>query len=57
MKRIGQSLDSVVFRLATFDHRLSGANREAVEPATLEWVDWFNRTWLPGSIAHIPPAN
>ena len=29
---------------------------EAVEYATLEWVDWFNNHRLPGPIGDIPPA-
>ena len=29
---------------------------EAVELATLEWVDWFNHRRLLGSIGDVPPA-
>jgi hypothetical protein len=29
---------------------------EAVEFATLEWVDWFNNRRLPEPIGNIPPA-
>ena len=29
---------------------------DAVEYATLEWVDWFNNRRLLGPIGHIPPA-
>ena len=29
---------------------------EAVELATLEWVDWFNHRRLLGPIGHVPPA-
>ena len=29
---------------------------EAVEYATLEWVDWFNNQRLLGPIGNIPPA-
>jgi transposase InsO family protein len=29
---------------------------EAVEFATLEWVDWFNRRRLRKPIGNIPPA-
>ena len=29
---------------------------EAVEFATLEWVDWFNNRCLLESIGHVPPA-
>ena len=31
-------------------------NLEAVESATLEWVDWFNHRRLLGPIGYIPPA-
>ena len=29
---------------------------EAVEFATLEWVEWFNNRRLLGSIGYVPPA-
>jgi transposase InsO family protein len=31
-------------------------NRNAVELATLKWVDWFNNRRLLSSIGNIPPA-
>lgn len=31
-------------------------NRDAVELATLKWVDWFNNWRLLSSIGNIPPA-
>jgi putative transposase len=37
-------------------HRRSWPSREAVELATLEWVDWFNHKRLLGPIGNIPPA-
>jgi len=37
-------------------HRQSWKNREAVELATLTWVDWFNHRRLLGPIGNIPPA-
>lgn len=37
-------------------HRRSWKNREAVELATLDWVDWYNHKRLLGSIGNIPPA-
>ncbi len=37
-------------------HRRSWKNLEAVEPATLDWVDWFNHRRLLGPIGDIPPA-
>ena len=33
-----------------------GRSFEAVEFATLEWVDWFNRRRLLEPIGNIPPA-
>ena len=29
---------------------------EAVEYATLEWVDWYNHRRLLSSVGHVPPA-
>jgi putative transposase len=37
-------------------HRRSWNNLEAVELATLDWVDWFNHRRLLGPIGDIPPA-
>jgi putative transposase len=38
-------------------HRLGPwRSREAVEIATLEWVDWFNTRRLLEPIGHVPPA-
>lgn len=37
-------------------HRRSWPNRDAVELATLEWVDWFNHKRLLGPLGNIPPA-
>ena len=37
-------------------HRQSWKNREAVELATLTWVDWFNHKRLLEPIGNIPPA-
>lgn len=37
-------------------HRRSWKNREAVELATLAWVDWFNHRRLLEPIGNIPPA-
>jgi transposase InsO family protein len=36
-------------------HR-TDASLEAVEYATLEWVDWFNNRRLLEPIGHVPPA-
>lgn len=37
-------------------HRQSWQSPQAVEMATLTWVDWFNNHRLLGSIGNIPPA-
>jgi len=37
-------------------HRRSRPNRDAVEIATLTWVDWFNHRRLLEHIGNIPPA-
>ena len=37
-------------------HRQSWKNLEAVELATLEWVDWFNHRRLLEPIGYLPPA-
>ena len=37
-------------------HRQSWKNREAVELATLTWVDWFNHRRLFEPLGHKPPA-
>jgi len=36
--------------------RTSWPDAQAVELATLVWVDWFNRRRLLGPIGYIPPA-
>ena len=36
--------------------RNAGHSFEAVEYATLEWVDWFNHRRLLEPIGNIPPA-
>ncbi len=38
-------------------HRQSWKNREAVELATLTWVDWFNHRRLFEPLGHRPPAD
>jgi putative transposase len=37
-------------------HRQSWKSREAVELATLAWIDWFNHRRLLGPIGNVPPA-
>jgi len=43
-------------RMAWNAHRRSWQSREAVELATLAWVDWFNHRRLLEPIGNIPPA-
>lgn len=37
-------------------HRRTWKTRESVEPATLEWVAWFNHRRLMEPLGYIPPA-
>src|SRR5690606_23647616 len=37
-------------------HRQSWKSREAVELATLTWLDWFNHQRLLGPLGNVPPA-
>lgn len=37
-------------------HRRTWKSREALELATLRWIDWYNTTRLLGPIGFIPPA-
>ena len=41
---------------AELTHHPSWKNREAVELATLAWVDWFNHRRLLDPIGNVPPA-
>ncbi len=59
---VGDSYDNALaetiiglFKTEVID-RQSWKHRDAVELATLEWVDWYNHKRLLGSIGHIPPA-
>jgi transposase InsO family protein len=45
-----------LFKTEVIHHRGPWRNLEAVESATLEWVDWFNHRRLLESIGNIPPA-
>jgi transposase InsO family protein len=42
--------------LAEIHRRGPWRSLEAVEYATLEWVDWFNNRRLLEPIGHVPPA-
>lgn len=60
--RVGDSYDNALAETinglykAEVIHRQSWRSREAVELATLTWVDWYNKRRLLSSIGHIPPA-
>ncbi len=44
------------YKTEAIDRRGPWRSFEAVEFATLEWVDWFNRRRLLEPIGNIPPA-
>ena len=60
--RVGDSYDNALAETinglykAEVIHRQSWRSREAVELATLTWVDGYNNRRLLSSIGHIPPA-
>ena len=45
-----------LFKTEVIRRRGPWRSLEAVEFATLEWVDWFNHRRLFGPIGHVPPA-
>jgi transposase InsO family protein len=45
-----------LFKTEVIRRRGPWRHLEAVEFATLEWVDWFNHRRLLGSIGYVPPA-
>jgi transposase InsO family protein len=45
-----------LFKTEVIRHRGPWKGLEAVEFATLEWVDWFNNRRLLEPISNIPPA-
>jgi len=45
-----------LYKAEVIHRRGSWRSFEAVEFATLEWVDWFNNRRLLEPIGHIPPA-
>ncbi|MDM7556248.1 hypothetical protein QT881_17575, partial [Xanthomonas fragariae] len=49
----GRELDSKLRRYSKLGGR---RNRQDVELATLDWVDWYNHKRLLGSIGNMPPA-
>jgi transposase InsO family protein len=60
---IGDSCDNALavsviglFKTGVIRRRGTWRNIEAVEFATLEWVDWFNNRRLLRSISDVPPV-
>jgi len=60
---VGDSYDNALaetiiglFKAEVIRHRGPWRNLDAVEYATLEWVDWFNHRRLLESIGNVPPA-
>ena len=60
---VGDSYDNALaetiiglYKAEVIHHRGPWRNLEAVEYATLEWVDWFNHQRLLEPIGHVPPA-
>ena len=45
-----------LYKTEVISRRGSWRNLDAVEFATLEWVDWFNHRRLLESIGNIPPV-
>ncbi len=63
MGSVGDSYDNALaetinrlFKVEAIHRRGPWRNLEAVENATLEWVDWFNNRCLLEPIGYIPPA-
>jgi len=61
--RVGDSCDNALaesinslYKAEVIHRRGPWRSFEAVELATLEWVDWFNNRSLLGPIGNIPPA-
>lgn len=60
---VGDSCDNALaetiiglYKAGVIHHRGPWRNLDAVEYATLEWVDWYNHRRLLASIGDIPPA-
>ena len=60
---VGDSYDNALaetinglYKAEVIHRRGPWRNFEAVEFATLEWVDWFNNRRLLEPIGHVPPA-
>jgi len=53
---VGDSYDNALAETINVHRRGPWRSFEAVEFATLEWVDWFNNRRLLEPIGNIPPA-
>jgi len=53
--RLAETINGL-YKAEVIHRRGPWRNFEAVEFATLEWVDWFNNRRLPEPIGNIPPA-
>lgn len=60
---VGDSYDNALaetiiglYKTEVIHHRGPWRHLDAVEFATLEWVDWFNHRRLLEPIGHLPPA-
>jgi transposase InsO family protein len=60
---VGDSYDNALaetviglYKTEVIRHRGPWRNIDAVEYATLEWVDWFNRRRLLGPLGYVPPS-
>ena len=60
---IGDSYDNALaetviglFKTEVIERQGPWRNMEAVEYATLEWVDWFNHRRLLGPLGYVPPV-
>jgi putative transposase len=60
---VGDSYDNALaetviglFKTEVIRRRGPWRNIDAVEYATLEWIDWFNRRRLLGPLGYVPPA-
>ena len=53
---VGDSYDNALFKAEVIHRRGPWRSFQAVEYATLEWVDWFNNRRLLEPIGNIPPT-
>jgi transposase InsO family protein len=54
-QRAGESINGL-YKAEVIRRRGPWRNIDAVEYATLEWVDWFNNRRLLGPIGYVPPV-